>query len=191
MTATDTEVHMSTRYELRLSGAGGHGLLLAGKVIAEAVAIYDGRTATQAQSYGPEARGGVSRSDLVISDGDIDFPVASELDLLLAMTQESVGKYIADVKDGGLVIVDESLVDSVPDGDYRVVRAPIVETAREKVGRPITANLVAVGLIAGLTDIVTVASLESAVRARVPRGTEEANLKALAAGLELSERLKG
>jgi len=182
---------MCSRYELRLSGAGGHGLLLAGKVIAEAAAIYDGRTATQAQSYGPEARGGVSRSDVVISDGDIDFPIARNLDFLLAMTQESVEAYIGDMKDGGTVLVDDSLVESVPDGDYRVIRAPIIETARDRIGKPITANLVAVGLITGLTDIVTVPSLESAVRARVPRGTEDANLQALRAGLELSEGLRG
>jgi 2-oxoglutarate ferredoxin oxidoreductase subunit gamma len=182
---------MGSRFELRLSGAGGHGLLLAGKVIAEAAAIYDGRTATQAQSYGPEARGGVSRSDVVISDGDIDFPVARDIDFLLAMTQESVEAYIGDVKDGGTVLVDDSLVESVPDGNYRVVRAPIIETARERIGKPITANLVAVGLIVGLTDIVTVPSLESAVRARVPRGTEESNLQALRAGLELSAGLRG
>jgi 2-oxoglutarate ferredoxin oxidoreductase subunit gamma len=173
---------MGSRFELRLSGAGGHGLLLAGKVIAEAAAIYDGRTAT---------RGGVSRSDVVISDGDIDFPVARDIDFLLAMTQESVEAYIGDVKDGGTVLVDDSLVESVPDGNYRVVRAPIIETARERIGKPITANLVAVGLIAGLTDIVTVPSLESAVRARVPRGTEDPNLKAFRAGLELSEGLRG
>ena len=178
---------MSSRFELRLSGAGGHGLLLAGKVIAEAAAIYDGRTATQAQSYGPEARGGVSRSDVVISDGDIDFPVATNLDFLLAMTQESVDAYIGDVKEGGTVLVDDSLVESVPEGNYRVVRAPIVETARDRVGRQITANLVAVGLIAGLTGIVSVSSLESAVHARVPRGTEDSNLNAFHAGLELSE----
>ena len=139
---------------------------------------------------GPWANG-VSRSDVVISDGDIDFPVANKLDFLLAMTQESVEKYIADVKEGGTVLVDGDLVDEVPHGRYRVFRAPIVVTARDRVGRPITANLVAVGLIAGLTGVVTVPSLESAVRARVPRGTEEANLKALAAGLELSQGLKG
>ena len=181
---------MDSRFELRLSGAGGHGLLLAGKVIAEAAVIYDGRTATQAQSYGPEARGGVSRSDVVISDGDIDFPVATKLDFLLAMTQESIDAYAKDVKDGGTVLVDSGLVESVPEGNYRIIRAPIVETARDRVGRPITANLVAVGLIAGLTDVVTVSSLESAVRARVPRGTEDANLTAFHAGLELSEEFR-
>ncbi len=180
---------MSSRYELRLSGAGGHGLLLAGKVIAEAVAIYDGRTAIQAQSYGPEARGGVSKSDVVISDGDIDNPAATKLDFLLAMTQESVDAYVGMVKGGGIVLIDSSLVESAPTGDYRVVSAPIIETARDKIGKVITANLVAVGLIAGLTDIVTTPSLEEAVRARVPRGTESVNLAAFRAGLELAGSL--
>jgi 2-oxoglutarate ferredoxin oxidoreductase subunit gamma len=178
---------MGSRYEMRLSGAGGHGLLLAGKVIAEAAAIYDGKTATQGQSYGPEARGGVSRSDVVISDGEIDFPVARKLDFLLAMTQDSVDAYIGDVKSGGTVLVDESLVERVPDGQYRVVSAPIIEAARDRIGRPITANLVAVGLIAGLSDVVSTAALESAVRARVPRGTEEFNLNAFRLGLEMAE----
>ncbi|MCK4408566.1 MAG: 2-oxoacid:acceptor oxidoreductase family protein, partial [Candidatus Eisenbacteria sp.] len=126
-----------------------------------------------------------------ISDSDIDFPVTRELDFLLAMTQESVEAYIGDMKDGGTVLVDDSLVESVPDGNYRIVRAPILETARYRIGKPITANLVAVGLIAGLTDAVTVPSLESAVRARVPRGTEDPNLKAFRAGLELSKGLRG
>lgn len=180
---------MSSRFEMRLSGSGEHGLLLAGKVIAEAAAIYDGKTATQAQSYGPEARGGISRSDIVISDGDIDFPATTSLDFLLAMTQDSVDAYAGDVKEGGTILVDADLVDSVPDGDYRVVRAPIVGTARDRVGRPITANLVAVGIIAGLTGVVGASSLESAVRARVPRGTEDFNLEAYKVGLEMSGRL--
>jgi 2-oxoglutarate ferredoxin oxidoreductase subunit gamma len=181
---------MSSRYELRLSGAGGHGLLLAGKVIAEAAAIYDGKTATQGQSYGPEARGGVSRSDVVISDGEIDFPVARKLDFLLAMTQDSVEAYAGEVKKGGTILVDRDLVESVPEGDYRVVRAPIMEAARDRIGRPITANLVAVGLIAGLFDIVSTPALESAVRARVPRGTEEYNLSAFRLGFEMAQGLK-
>jgi 2-oxoglutarate ferredoxin oxidoreductase subunit gamma len=181
---------MGSRYEMRLSGAGGHGLLLAGKVIAEGAAIYDGKTATQGQSYGPEARGGISRSDVVISDGEIDFPVARKLDFLLAMTQDSVDAYASDVKKGGTILVDETLVERVPPGDYRVVRAPIMEAARDQIGRPITANLVAVGLIAGLSDAVSTSALESAVRARVPRGTEEYNLNAFRLGLEMAQRLR-
>lgn len=182
---------MSSRYELRLSGAGGHGLLMAGKIIAEAAAIYDGKTATQAQSYGPEARGGVSRSDVVVSDGDIDSPAATSLDFLLAMTQESVEAYAPDVKKGGIILVDKDLVDSVPAGEYRVVRAPIVEVARDRVGRAMAANLVAVGIIGGLAGVVSVGALESAVKARVPRGTEDYNLEAFRAGLSISRELAG
>jgi 2-oxoglutarate ferredoxin oxidoreductase subunit gamma len=180
---------MAVRYELRLSGAGGQGLLFAGKIIAEAAAIYDGKIATQAQSYGPEARGGASKSDVVISDGEIDYPAASSLDLLLALTQESVQAYLKDVKPGGIVLVDSDLVTAVPDGTYRVVRLPIVESARTKVGKVISANLVAVGIIAGLSGIVSVSAIESAIRARVPRGTEDYNLKAFRVGLDMATAL--
>jgi 2-oxoglutarate ferredoxin oxidoreductase subunit gamma len=182
---------MALRCELRLSGAGGQGLLFAGKIIAEAAAIYDGKIATQAQSYGPEARGGASKSDVVISDGEIDYPAASSLDLLLALTQESVEAYLKDVKPGGIVLVDSDLVGSVPDGGYRVVRLPIVETARSEVGKVISANLVAVGIIAGLIGIVSVSAIESAIKARVPRGTEDYNLRAFHTGLEMAKALGG
>ena len=180
---------MALRCELRLSGAGGQGLLFAGKIIAEAAAIYDGKIATQAQSYGPEARGGASKSDVIISDGEIDYPAASSLDLLLALTQESVEAYLKDVKPGGTVLVDSDLVGPVPEGSYRVVRLPIVETARSKVGKVISANLVAVGIIAGLIGIVSVSAIESAVKARVPRGTEDFNLRAFYAGLDMVKAL--
>ncbi len=180
---------MGFRCEIRLSGAGGQGLLLAGKIIAEAAAIYDGKLATQAQSYGPEARGGASKSDVVISDEDIDYPVVTNLDLLLALTQEAVEAYADDVKAGGTVLTDSDLVESIPEGDFRVVSLPIAAKARDVVGKDVTANLVAVGIIAGLTRVVSPGSLESAIRARVPRGTEDSNLKAFRVGLEMAEGL--
>jgi 2-oxoglutarate ferredoxin oxidoreductase subunit gamma len=180
---------MGFRCEIRLSGAGGQGLLLAGKIIAEAAAIYDGKLATQAQSYGPEARGGASKSDVVISDEDIDYPVATNLDLLLALTQEAVEAYADDVKAGGIVLVDSDLVESVPEGEFRVVGLPIAAKARDVVGKGVTANLVAVGIIAGLTSVVSAGSIESAIRARVPRGTEDSSLKAFRVGLEMAEGL--
>ena len=182
---------MSFRYEIRLSGAGGQGLILAGKIIAEAAAIYDGKLATQAQSYGPEARGGASKAEVVISDEDIDYPVATHLDLLLALTQEAVDAYASDVKSGGIVLVDSGLVNEVPDGDYRVVSAPIAEAARDEVGKGVTANLVAVGIIAGLSEVVAPSAIESAIRARVPRGTEDSNLKAFRIGLAMAGELTG
>jgi 2-oxoglutarate ferredoxin oxidoreductase subunit gamma len=181
---------MGLRYELRLSGAGGHGLLLAGKIIAEAAVIYDGKTAIQRQSYGPEARGGASRSDVVISDGDIDLPASRKVDFLLAMTQESVDAYASDVKEGGTILVDSTLVARVPEGPYSVIEAPIAESAAEVIGRPATANIVAVGLIGRLSGMVSTSALESALRARVPRGTEEQNLKALRLGIEMAGGLR-
>jgi 2-oxoglutarate ferredoxin oxidoreductase subunit gamma len=180
---------MALRCELRLSGAGGQGLLFAGKIIAEAAAIYDGKIATQAQSYGPEARGGASKSDVVISDGEIEYPTASSLDLLLALTEESVKAYLTDVKPGGTILVDSDLVCEVPPGTYHVIRLPIVETARSEVGKVISANLVAVGIIVGLIGVVSVGAVESAIKARVPRGTEEFNLRAFHAGLDMATGL--
>ena len=125
------------RYEMRLSGSGGQGLILAGKIMAEAAVIYDGRNAVQTQSYGPEARGGASKAEVVISDGDIDYPKALNLDLLLALTQVSCAKYSKDLKEGGILIVDSGLVSELPPGNFRVYRAPITEIAVKKIGKAV------------------------------------------------------
>jgi 2-oxoglutarate ferredoxin oxidoreductase subunit gamma len=172
------------RFEIRLSGAGGQGLILVGKIIAEAAAIYDNKNATQSQSYGPEARGGASRSEVIISDGDIDYPKATHIDLLLAMTQEAVDKYAADVKKGGIVIVDTLYVKQHPKGNFKIFSYPITQLAEEKVGRKITANLVALGMIEKHSGIVSEEALIQAIRARVPKGTEELNIKAFRLGQE-------
>jgi len=180
---------MSFRYEVRLSGEGGQGLVLAGKVLAEAAAIYDDKNATQSQSYGPEARGGASRSEVIISDDDIDYPKAVNIDLLLALTQESVNKYHGDLKPGGLLLVDSDACTEIPEGDFRVYKVPIIEIAREKVGKILVANIVALGLITELADVVSPEAVEAAILARVPKGTEELNLSAFKAGIEAARAL--
>ncbi len=175
---------MSFRYEVRLSGEGGQGLVLAGKILAEAAAIYDDLNATQSQSYGPEARGGASRSEVIISDEDIDYPKVVNVDLLLALTQESCDRYINDLKENGLVIIDEEAVTNPPAGGFKVYKIPVIKLAREKVGRALVANIVALGVIAGLSNIVSIDALLSAIEARVPKGTEELNIKAFHVGLD-------
>jgi 2-oxoglutarate ferredoxin oxidoreductase subunit gamma len=180
---------MSFRYEIRLSGSGGQGLILAGRVLAEAAAVYDNNNATQSQSYGPEARGGASRSEVIISDEEIDYPKATRIDLLLALTQEACNKYSVDVKPGGIVLVDSLEVTKPPKGNFKVVSVPITETAEKEVGKKVVANLVAVGLIVGLSKIVTPIAAEEALWERVPKGTEDLNLKAFRKGLEIAERL--
>jgi len=174
------------RVEVRLAGEGGQGLILAGVILAEAAAGYDGLQATQTQSYGPEARGGASKSEVVISDAEIDYPKVIEADVLLAMSQEACDRYVASLKREGTLIVDSLLVPRLP-LDRRAVQVPITELAEKATGKRITANVVALGALVGLTGVVSRAAIERAVRARAPRGTEEANAKALAAGLQWAD----
>ncbi|MCU0643299.1 MAG: 2-oxoacid:acceptor oxidoreductase family protein [bacterium] len=180
---------MSYRYEIRLSGEGGQGLVLAGKILAEAAAIYDGKNATQSQSYGPEARGGASRSEVIISDEDIDYPKAINIDLLLALTQESCTKYSKDLKATGILLVDSDAVTECPEGKFKIYRVPIIESARTKLGRVVVANIVALGAIIELTKIVSMDAIESAILARVPKGTERINKEAFQLGVELGKEL--
>jgi 2-oxoglutarate ferredoxin oxidoreductase subunit gamma len=176
---------MSFRYEIRLSGAGGQGLILVGKILAEAAAIYDEKNATQSQSYGPEARGGASRSEVIISDDDIDYPKATNIDLLLAMTQEAVDKYSKDVKNGGIIIVDSNFVKENPTGDFKVFEFPITNIAEDELGKKIVANIIALGVIVKLSAIISENAVINAIRARVPKGTEELNIKAFKHGIQL------
>ena len=175
---------MSGRYELRFSGAGGQGLILAGVIMAEAASIYDGKQAVQSQSYGPEARGGASKSEVIVSDGPIDYPKATVVDALLALTQEACDKYSHDLKDGGVLLIDSDLVKTQPAGNFDVVSFPIINTAKNEVGREIVANIVALGAMVALTGVVTRESAEKAVLSRVPEAFLELNKKAFNMGYE-------
>lgn len=180
------------RVEFRLSGSGGQGLLLAGIVLAEA-AILDDKNAVQTQSYGPEARGGTSKAEVVISDEDIDYPKATDPDYLLALTAESyrtygpaMGRRAGAAGGRGLIVVDSSVPLSAGIA-ARTVSVPILETARDKLGKKVVANIVALGVLGGLSKAASRESLEAAVKSRVPKGTEELNIRALRAGFELAE----
>jgi 2-oxoglutarate ferredoxin oxidoreductase subunit gamma len=170
----------SDRTEIRLAGEGGQGMILAGIILAEAAAIYDGKNAIQTQSYGPEARGGASKAEVVIASGEIDHPEVLEADVLVALSQEAFNKFSANVKAGGLLIVDEDKVDSstIPNA----VRIPVTRLAFETTGKAITANTVALGAVVGLTGVVSRQAIARAVLARAPKGTVEMNQAALEAG---------
>ncbi len=181
---------MADRYELRLSGEGGQGLVLAGKILAEAAAIYDDRNATQSQSYGPEVRGGASKSEVIIADGAIDYPKAERLDLLLALTQEAFDKYHRDLRPGGFLVVDAEAVTRLPDvSAWKLVRVPFEKLARERIGKSIVANIIALGVIVQLSQVVTEQAAEQAILARVPAGMEELNRRAFQLGLEAAEKV--
>jgi len=180
---------MSFRYEIRLSGEGGQGLVLVGKILAEAAAIYDGINATQSQSYGPEARGGASRSEVILSDEDIDFPKTAELDLLLALTQEACDRYVNDLKPNGILLIDSDAVANVPEGPFQVRAAPLIRSAREELERSIVANIVSLGIITRIAKVVSESAVREAILTRVPKGTEDINLKAFELGLSMADQM--
>ena len=168
--------------ELKLTGSGGQGLILAGVILAEA-AILDGKKAIQSQSYGPEARGGSSKAEVIISDGEIDFFKVQKCDMLLCLTQDAYNKYGKDFTK--VLVIDESLkvIYSEPEKVYKL---PILRTASDKLGKIMVANIVALGALNGLLNLVAKESLLEVVLGRVPKGTEELNKQALEAGYELA-----
>jgi len=176
------------RFEMRLSGSGGQGMILASVIIAEAIGTDPSKSVIQTQSYGPEARGGASKADVVVSTNEIYYPKALTLDLLLAMTQESMDKYYADLKENGTLIIDNVLVTQVPTDNYYGL--PFTRLAREEAGHVMVANVIALGAIAGLTGIVSHDALVKAVLARAPRGTEDKNEKAVEIGFREALKIK-
>jgi 2-oxoglutarate ferredoxin oxidoreductase subunit gamma len=179
---------MSFRYEIRLSGSGGQGLILMGIILAEAIGIYEERYVVQTQSYGPEARGGSSKSEVIVSDEEIDYPKALKLDLLLAMNQKSCDEFYLDLKPDGILVVDTTFVTQIP--VQKAVKIPFTRIAREKFNREVVANIIALGALTQLTPLVSQKAIEAAVLARVPRGTEQLNRDALRAGIMAARRAR-
>ena len=179
---------MGYRFDIRLSGSGGQGLILMGIILAEAIGIYDGKYVAQTQSYGPEARGGSSKAEVVVSDQEIDYPKALKLDLLLAMNQKSCDDYYMDLKPKGILVVDSTFVNQVP--IPRVYQIPFTRIARDKFKREMVANIIALGAISRLTPIVSARAIEAAVLARVPKGTEKLNRDALRAGISAAKKVE-
>jgi 2-oxoglutarate ferredoxin oxidoreductase subunit gamma len=179
---------MGSRYEIRLGGSGGQGIILMGIILAEAIGIYDGKFVAQTQSYGPEARGGSSKSEVIVSDEEIDYPKAMKPDLLLAMNQKSCDEFYPDLKSDGLLIVDSTFVTQLP--TPKAYQVPFTRIAREKFKREVVANIIALGALTQLTPMVSSKAVESAVLARVPKGTEKLNRDALRAGMAAAKRAK-
>ncbi|MGL4670174.1 MAG: 2-oxoacid:ferredoxin oxidoreductase subunit gamma [Methanobacteriaceae archaeon] len=179
------------RKEVRIAGFGGQGVILAGIIIGKAASLFDGIYAVQTQSYGPEARGGASRTEIVISDAEIDYPKVQSPDVLVAMSHESLIKYMDDLKHNGTLIIDpdmvdeEEIIDFVKERNINLFKAQATNTAREVIGLPIVANIVMIGAIVKATNIVSHDSAVGAIKQSVPKGTEEKNLSAFEAGYNL------
>ncbi len=179
------------RSEIRIGGFGGQGVILAGIIVGKAASIFDENEAVQTQSYGPEARGGASKCEVVVSDSEIDYPKVQSPDILVAMSNEALIKYIVDLKDEGTLIVDpgttdiEDVRDFIDQHNIKVYEAPATKTANDEIGLKIVANIVMVGAITKITGVISKNAAIEAIKDSVPAGTEEKNIKAFEAGYNL------
>lgn len=175
------------RTEIRLSGSGGQGVILAGIIIAEA-AISMGQNAVQSQSYGPEARGGASKAEVIINKEEIFFTKVLKPSILLSLTQASYEKYSHDIIPSGIVVLDESI--KFNETDCTVYSLPILKTAREVLKKPMVANIVALGALTELIPSLDKIAMENAIKARIPQGTEEINMRAFNEGISMVKSSK-
>ena len=170
------------RIEIKFGGFGGQGLLLGGLIYSRAAALYEGLNVVHSQSYGPEARGGASMSEIIISKGEIYHPKTVALDLLLCLNQVSCDHFAKELKDDGILIVDSTLVKSLPPRELFAI--PFTEIAKEKIGKAIVTNIVALGAVSALSKFVSQSSIEKSIAESVPPNTIELNLKAFMEGRE-------
>jgi len=179
------------RVEIRLAGFGGQGIIRAGLMLAMASCLYDKikKNAVQTQSYGPESRGGACKSEVVISDMEIDFPKVTEPDVLIALSQEAYDTYVNTVKKGGTLLLDSGLVSKEKGTlQIRVFRVPATKIA-EEVGKILVANVVMLGALTSITKLVSAESIMKSILNNIPRGTEKLNLEAFKRGYDYGKRL--
>ena len=171
------------KIEIRISGLGGQGIVLAGQILGKAAA-YDGKNVVQTQSYGSEARGSAAKSEIVISDTQIGYPMVRKCDILVSLSQEAVDKNIKDLKEEGALLVDDSIVKSVPDTKARICKVSATKIAESYCGEKLYANIVMLGALTRFTKIVSVEAIEKAIKDSVPKKAMDTNIQAFRKGLE-------
>jgi 2-oxoglutarate ferredoxin oxidoreductase subunit gamma len=172
------------------SGSGGQGVITAAIILAEAAVLHESLIAVQSQSYGPEARGGATRSDVIIADTPILFPKVVQPNLLVCLTQQAYTSFYAIIRPGGLLVTDSRYVKTEKKVDARQIELPMYETVMEKVGRPIVFNICMLGVVIGLTKVVRPESIMKVLETQIPRSFLEMNRQALEIGLKLSEGME-
>ena len=172
------------RYRLVFSGSGGQGVITAAIVLAEAAVLYEHLNATQTQFYGPEARGGATRSDVIISTAEIRYPKVSQPNLLVCLTQEAYAKFHAIIRPGGLLLTDSRLV-KLRNVDARQIQLPMYQAIMDNIGNPIVFNICMLGALIGLKPLVNSESIMKVLETRIPQGFLEMNRQALNLGITL------
>lgn len=176
---------MTNKTEIRIGGSGGQGVVLAAQILGKA-AILDGKNALQTQAYGAEARGSLAKSEVIISDGKIGFPAVRKPDILVAMSQEALDKLLSDLRENGILIVDNTNVTRLPEVKANVHQIPFTETAKKRFGEAIYANMIMLGAFTNIAKLVTIQSMEKTIGESVSRKTGETNINAFRTGLQLA-----
>lgn len=174
---------MEDRHEIRLCGFGGQGLMLAGYIIGQASSIFEHKYTTHIRDYGPEARGGTCRADVVISDKPVLYPYINAPTILVALSQQAYDKYRPRSREDSLIVIDKDLVKHREKRKDRLLSIPAQRIA-EELGRVTVANVVMLGFLTAVTGIVSVEAMKKSLLASVPKGTEELNMKAFERGYD-------
>lgn len=174
-----------SRVRLVFSGSGGQGVITAAIILAEAAVIHEGKNATQSQSYGAAARGGSTRSDIIISDNDIDFPEVTQANILVCLTQDAYNSYSSIIRPGGILLTDSRYVQITRKVDAKQVELPMYESVMEKIGKPVVFNICVLGALIGITEVIKPKSVMAAVADRVPKDFVNLNNRAFDLGLVL------
>jgi len=172
------------RTEIRIAGLGGQGVVLAGLILGRA-AVYDGKQVVQTQSYGAEARGSAAKSEVIISDEKIGFPIVRKCDVLVAMSQTAFEKHKKDLKENGILVVEKDMVTVAPDIQARVVKVPATKTAEAELKSKISANVVMLGTLTRITGLVSKDAVEKAIVDSVSKEAQEKNINAFRIGFQI------
>ena len=172
-----------------LSGSGGQGVITMAILLAEAAVKYEGLVAVQSQSYGPEARGGATRSDVILSHKAIYYPKVEQPNILVALTDVACVKYLPLIRPGGLCIYDTELVHPGRKVEAQFKGLPLWGAVRERLGSAVSYNVAVLGALVTLTGAVRIGSIEMVLAERFPAAHHEGNLRALHLGVELAEPL--
>ncbi len=173
------------RCRLVFSGAGGQGVISAAIMLAEAAVLYENLTATQTQTYGPEARGGATRSDIIISDKDIHFPKVTQPNILVCLTQAAYMKFYDIVRPGGLLLIDSRNVKSLNTVDSQQIQLPMQQTVVEKLGSSVALSTCMLGALLGLREIINPEAVIKILKVRIPADFYEMNVDAFWLGQAL------
>ena len=178
------------RRRMVFSGSGGQGVITAAIVLAEAAVLYEGLVAVQSQAYGPEARGGATRSDVIIDDEPIKYPKVIQPNILVCLTQEAYNKFYTIVRPGGLLITDTRYIKTQRKADAIQKEIPMYETVMDKIGKPIVFNICMLGALLAVTDLISPDSIMKVLETRIPSGFLDMNREALDIGMQLGAEYK-